>query len=274
VASLLALALALGGCGAAKETSPAETGTGPSSADAFIAAACRHQRPPRTLVLALEADRDRLSGVRYFVSEWSRLGCLRGRTVSADLAALRSPSYDVLVVDVNEDRPVTRPEAAAISGVAARGVPVAVFAEPGVTASRSPSPEAQSALAGIFPGLRFTLPLSTDARELCSAVHFGSALPAHPFDLNGVTLFYESPLFAVFEVSFPPDGDAVGAETLATEANCTPGAPTVMRRGNVVVAGFSLGYEVARADNNEPTLLTKEAMVDVVDGLGATPAHS
>lgn len=263
VAAALAgvVALGLASCGQ-PERAPRVEGPGPSGADASITA-CRHHPEPRVLFLALEADPDQLKAVRYFVSEWGRrLGCFEG-IVTTDMGSLSRGGYDVAVVDLGYDVPFTAGEASAIRATLARR-PVAVFATPGRVADHAPEAGAVASLGRVLPGLALQMPVGTDARVPCEGVTFSGPAWKSPFDLEKQTLFYEGPFLSVFDVR------AKGpSEVLATAVNCTPGAPTVIDEGRAVVAGFSLGYELARADNNTPTVLVKEALVDVIHFLAS-----
>ncbi len=233
--------------------------------DGAIAETCRSAQPaPRVLLLAMEVNPDLVTGVRYFMRDWGqRLGCFSGRVVTPDggLDAVRRADYDVLVVDISHDVMVTPEVAAAIEAAIDRGAPVALFAQPGLVSDHAPYPAAIAALTPVFPGMRFTRPTSPNPLQLCNGMTLSAALDG-PFEVSGTNFFYESPFHGVFTVALDPPATA-----LATSLACSKGAPTIIRRGDLVVAGFTLGYEVSLADNNRQAVTTKEIFVNIVHAL-------
>lgn len=257
--------LLLAGC-APPEQAPAVYQQVPAlSTTGTVAKVCRSAQPaPRVLLLAMEVNPDLVTGLRYFVRDWgARLGCFSGRVVTpgGDLDAVRDTGYDVLVIDVSHDVVVTPGAAAAVETAARRGKPIVLFAQPGLIGDHSPYPTAIAPLTSVFPGLRFTRPTSANALEICNGMTVSAALD-HPFPLHGTNLFYESPFHGVFTVALDPP-----ATELATAMACTRGAPTIIRHGDRVAAGFNLGYEVSLADNNRQAVTTKEVFVNIVHAL-------
>ncbi len=258
-------ALLLAGCAPPQQAPVAYRQTPALPLDGAIAETCRSAQPaPRVLLLAMEARQYLVTGVRYFMRDWGqRLGCFSGRVVTPDrgLGAVRDADYDVLVVDVSHDVVVTPEVAAAVEAAAARGVPIALFAQPGLVSDHAPYPAAVAALETVFPGMRFTRPTFPNARQLCNGMTLSAALDG-PFEVGGTNFFYESPFHGVFTVALDP-----AATALATSLACSKGAPTILRHGDRVVAGFFLGYEVSLADNNRQAVKTKEIFVNIVHAL-------
>lgn len=259
------LALLLAGCAPPQQAPAAYRQVPTLPANGAVAETCRSAQPaPRVLLLAMEAHQYLVTGLRYFMRDWgARLGCFSGRVVTpgGELDEVRGTAYDVLVVDISHDVAVTPEVAAAVEASADRGTPVALFAQPGLVSDHAPYPEAVAPLSSVFPGMRFTRPTFPNALQLCNGMTMSEGLN-DPFELQGSNLFYESPFHGVFTVALDPPATA-----LATTMACSQGAPTILRHGDRVVAGFTLGYEVSLADNNRQAVTTKEIFVNIVHAL-------